>query len=229
MILVKNKLIIFILFFSLALPLAGFGFIGSQNLTNRSGMSLENNFNLMYESSGNFESSFGFFIYIDLPKKLTLELSSHMSEQNLDINISMDNQSFNTNGESELFSQYLTLRKNYKNYSIPVLAKFTLNYGIGINTHQLSVPSISVLKDEYDTEDLNDIYDQISQNMYFDFPNPPLSSYLKYEGVHFQLGSQMKLLMMNLFATAKYTFLFTARNTHMKSFPSINIGIGWGI
>ena len=59
--------------------------------------------------------------------------------------------------------------KNYNDYSIPVLAKFALNYGIGINTHQLSVPSISVLKDEYDTEDLNYIYDQISQNMYFDF------------------------------------------------------------
>ena len=172
MILVKNKLIIFILFFSLALPLAGVGFIGSLNLTNRSGMSVENNFNLTYESSDNFESSFGFFIYIDLPKKITLELSSYMSKQNLDINISMDNQSFNTNGKSELFSQYLTFRKNYNDYSIPVLAKFALNYGIGINTHQLSVPSISVLKDEYDTEDLNYIYDQISQNMYFDFPNP---------------------------------------------------------
>ena len=65
--------------------------------------------------------------------------------------------------------------------------------------------------------------------MYFDFPNPSLSSYQKYEGVHFQLGSQIKLLMINLFATVKYTFLFTARNTHIKSFPSINIGIGWGI
>ena len=85
-------------------------------------MSVENNFNLTYESSDNFESSFGFFIYIDLPKKITLELSSYMSKQNLDINISMDNQSFNTNGKSELFSQYLTLRKNYSNYSIPVLA-----------------------------------------------------------------------------------------------------------
>ena len=53
---------------------------------------------------------------------------------------------------------------------------------------------------------MNYIYDQISQNMYFDFPNPSLSSYQKYEGVHFQLGSQIKLLMMNLFATAKYTF-----------------------
>ena len=229
MFLVKNKLIIFILFFSLALPLAGVGFIGSQNLTNRSGMSVENNFNLTYESSGNFESSFGFFIYIDLPKKLTLELSSHMSEQNLDVYISMDDQSFNTNSESELYSAYLTLRKNYKNYSIPILAKFALNYGIGINTHQLSVPSISGLKDKYDTEDLNYIYDQISQYMYFDFPNPSDSSYLKYEGVHFQLGSQIKLLMMNLFATAKYTFLFSARNSNMKSFPSINIGIGWGI
>ena len=135
-----------------------------------------------------------------------------MSKQNLDINISMDNQSFNTNGKSELFSQYLTLRKNYNNYSIPVLAKFALNYGIGINTHQLSVPSISILKDEYDTEDLITIYMIIiSKYDTFDFPNPSLSSYQKYEGVHFQLGSQIKLLMMNLFATAKYNFLFTAR------------------
>ncbi len=48
--------------------------------------------------------------------------------------------------------------------SIPILAKVALSVGGGVNAHKSVIPSIALLKDIYDVEDISDLYNQASQD-----------------------------------------------------------------
>jgi len=232
MILIKNKLLIMVLLCSFVLPLGGFGIKANSNLISREGSSMENNFNLAYESTNTTEGGLGIFFYIDaLPSGLAVEYSYELlNVQSLDMNISLDSESYLTEFVSFKQSQYFTIRKNWKSLSVPFLAKMAINYGIGYNTHKLIVPSVSLLKDITNTNNIDDLFNQSNQDFSTSDINGLLSDYgLDANGIHFQIGGQAKLLFFNIFTSMRYTFLFETNNSNMKSFPSLTVSAAYGI
>lgn len=233
MILIKNKLLIIVLLFSFVLPLGGFGIKANSNFISREGSSIEDNFNLTYKSANtSVETGFGIFFYIDaLPNGLALEYSYELLNiQPLDMNISLNSESYQTEFVSLKQTQYFTIRKNWKSLSVPLVAKMAINYGIGYNTHKLIVPSVSLLKDITNTNNIDDLFNQSNQDFSLSDISDLLSDYGQdANGIHFQIGGQAKLLFFNIFTSMRYTFLFESNNSNMKSFPSITVSAGYGI
>ena len=70
------------------------------------------------------------------------------------------------------------------------------------------------LDDNWNTDTLEDLWNNYS---------------IESNGIHIQAGLQGSILMLNLFANAKYTFIFNQEESSIKSFPGLSIGIAYGI
>ena len=228
--LIKNKLCILILFASCILPLGGIGISGIQNSLSMNGTESEGDFILNFESNGS-ESGLNIFIYFDaLPNDLAVEYNRELKFQPLSTTMILSDQ--NIKGELSSFrvSDYLTVRKEVMGLSIPVLAKAALHIGAGLNQHRTVIPSINLLKDIYDVNNIDDLYNQANESWDGNsFIGKLANNSTKSNGAHIQVGIQGKLLTLNVFANAKYTFILNDDKSSIESFPGLNIGIAFGI
>lgn len=227
---IKNKLYILLLFITYALPLGGIGISFLNNMTSYEGNENDGNFNLISADNG-LEQGASFFIYFDaLPSDLAIEYRKEVKWQELNSTITFnDNQTTNPLFTART-SDYLTIRKDLVDLSIPILAKVALSVGGGVNAHKSVIPSIALLKDIYDVEDISDLYNQASQDWDEDAIYDKLADYaMESSGLHIQCGVQAKILMLNIFANAKYTFILQDDNDSIQSFSGVAIGVAYGL
>ena len=101
--------------------------------------------------------------------------------------------------------------------------------GGGLNQHRSVVPSINLLKDIYDVDNVDDLYNAADQNWDGDALIEKLEdNAIKSTGAHIQAGIQGKILIFNLFANAKYTFIIDDEKNSIESFPGLTIGMAYG-
>tara|TARA_Y100001968_G_scaffold332126_1_gene389171 strand:- start:5980 stop:6666 length:687 start_codon:yes stop_codon:yes gene_type:complete len=225
---IKNKLYILLLI-ACAFPLGGIGLSGLNNIISYEGNEIDGGFNLSYQDNG-LEQGFNFFIYFDaLPSDFTIEYSKEFKYQELTSTITFNGSEMINPSYAGRMSDYFTVRKDLMDLSIPILAKVALSVGGGFNMHKSIVPSIELLKDIYNIDDINDLYSATEQNwdenaIYNKLENHAMDA----SGLHIQFGIQAKVLMLNTFVSAKYTFI-TKDNNSIDSFPGITIGLAYGI
>lgn len=127
-------------------------------------------------------------------------------------------------------SVYGTIRKKIIGISIPLLAKAQLNMGAGVNRHWVTPPLTVKFFEEAFGEAAENALGQ-------DFSNTLLVSTLKdyvmdnskkITGFHVQAGLQAKVLVMNIFVTARYTLAKDVIKD-ASGFPSLWAGIAYGI
>jgi len=228
---IKNKLCILILLTTYILPLGGIGISGIQNSISIDGSESDEDFILDFKSNG-AESGLNIFIYFDaLPNDLAIEYNREIKLQPLTTTIAYDIIGDPIQGELSTFriSDYLTIRKEVAGFSIPILAKAALHVGGGLNQHKSVIPSINLLKDIYDVNEIDDLYNAADQSWDGDaFIEKLESNAIKSTGLHIQAGIQGKLLMANVFANAKYTFILNDEQSSIKSFPGLTIGLAYG-
>ena len=127
-------------------------------------------------------------------------------------------------------SGYFTLRKKIMSVGVPFLAKLQLNGGVGYNTHTVT-PNVTVdfIQNAFSSMPLEDA---ASQNFGQDAIIDSLVEYMNdnainTSGFHVQLGTHAKLLMFNLFATARYTVAEDVI-AGKSGFPSVWAGLAFG-
>ena len=228
----KNKFLMLIIV-GLIFPLGGIGFSGIANIYDTGTITERDADNaiVLTSISDGFENGLNFFIYFDaLPKGLAIEYNKEMRVQLLNTILNYNDLGA-IEGEMGSYrtSDYLTLKKEVLGLSIPFLAKASIYLGGGINQHNSIVPSISLLMDIADAIDFEDLYTG------FDFEEISLMDSMEEikgysietTGLHIQAGLQAKLLMLNTFVSARYTFIMDS--DEMESFPGLTIGIAYGI
>ena len=233
MIFIKSKLLILILLTTYIFPLGGIGISGIYNSISTNRSESDGDFNLNFESKG-LENGLNIFFYFDaLPKSLAIEynreIKAHLGTSI--INYELQNL---PPLEGDLLilrkSDYLTIRKELMGIAIPILAKASLYIGAGINQHQTVVPSIDLLKNMYNVDNVDDLYNAANQSWDSSSILDLLdNSAIKSTGLHIQGGIQGKFLILNLFANARYTFITNDDNSSIKSFPGLTLGLAYGI
>ena len=226
--LIKNKLYILLLI-AYAFPLGGIGLSYLNNIISYEGNESDGNFNLSYQDNG-LEQGFNFFIYFDaLPSDLVIEYSKEFKYQELNSTITFNGSETTNPSYAGRISDYLTVRKDLMALSIPILAKAALSVGGGFNKHKSIVPSIALLKDIYNIENIDDLYNAAeedwNQNAVYD---ALADNSMDASGLHIQCGIQAKVLMLNAFINAKYTFITKDDNNSIDSFPGFTIGLAYG-
>ena len=230
MIFMKNKLFILILLTTYILPFGGIGISGIQNNISINGIDSEENLMIDFKSDG-FENGFNIFLYFDaLPNDLAIEYNREIKSQPLTSTMILMDQN-PIEGEFLTFrvSDYLTVRKEIMGFSIPILAKAAVHVGGGLNQHKSVVPSINLLKDIYDVDNVTDLYNGADENWDSDaFIEKLENNAIKSTGAHLQAGVQGKILIFNLFVNAKYTFILNDDKNSIDSFPGVTIGMAYG-
>ena len=225
----KNKLII-LLSLSFVFPLGGIGVSGLNNFISYDMNESVESFDLSFQDNG-AEIGANFFIYYDaLPFDLAIEYSKELKYQNLNSTIAFNGSEFNSQAYTGRKSDYFTIRKDFMDISIPILAKIALNVGGGFNTHQSIIPSIALLQDIYNIEDIENLYNAAEQNwdendIYDALDNNAIDA----SGIHLQFGVQAKVLMLNAFINAKYTFIINDDSDSLDSFPGLTLGLAYGL
>ena len=225
----KNKLII-ILSLSFIFPLGGIGISGLSNFITYDVEEKADDFELSFKNNG-LEQGFNFFIYFDaLPLDFAIEYSKEFKYQELNSTIKFIESETTNPSYAGRMSDYFTIRKHFMDLSVPILAKVALNIGAGFNTHKSILPSIALLQDIYDIYVLVDLYNAAEQdwneNSFYDALE---ENAIDASGIHLQCGIQAKVLMLNAFVTAKYTFITKDDNNSIDSFPGFTIGLAYGI
>ena len=231
-----KNIFIAMLLIALILPFGGIGFSGITNIYNMSPVTETTNhteeifYTLISEYDGT-ENGLNLFIYFDaIPNGWAVEYSKELRVQLINMTYEDSQNNFKKGPmPSYRTSDYLTLRKELFGLTIPFLAKASLYLGGGVNQHNSTVPSISLLKDIIDANDSEDlfnniIFDEVGLGDVMD----ELDNYsLKAQGLHIQLGLQGKILTYNAFINAKYTFIIEGEG--VNSFPGLTIGLAYGI
>lgn len=228
----KNKFLMLIII-GLIYPLGGIGFSGVANIYD-TGTVIDtdaDNTIILTSTSDGLENGLKFFVYFDaIPNGWAIEYSRELRVQL--INTTLDYMAMGEiEGEMASYrtSDYLTVRKKMLGLSIPFLAKASIYLGGGINQHNSTIPSIDLLSDITGAIDFQTLYDGL------DFQEIGLGDIMdkldnhstKAQGLHIQASLQAKLLMLNTFINARYTFI--TDNEQMKSFPGLTIGLAFGI
>ena len=227
----KNKFLM-LMIVGLIFPLGGIGVSGISNTYTFNGQpEVESSFTLNSKSDG-LENGLSVFIYFDaLPKGLAIEYNWEFFKVQ-SLNTTLDYNGLETkNGEMFSYrrSHYLTVKKEALGLSIPFLAKAALHLGGGVNQHNSVIPSIALLKDILDENDLSDLYEGFNPDDIDtgDFMKALENHSINATGLHIQTGVQGKLLMLNAFINARYTFIIDSDD--MESFPGLTIGLAYGI
>ncbi|MFL2988473.1 hypothetical protein DBW61_01210 [bacterium] len=234
---IKNKLYILLLI-AYAFPLGGIGFSLQNNIVaydfNETSSEAVGDLNLSFQDNG-LEQGFNFFIYFDaLPLDFAIEYSKELKYQELSTTLTYVNELNTTILTNPSYagrvSDYFTVRKDLMDLSIPILAKVALSVGGGFNTHKSIIPSISLLNDIYDTDNLNDLFSAAEQAWDSDAVYDALNdNSMDATGLHIQCGVQAKVLMLSAFITAKYTFITKDKNNSIDSFPGFTVGLAYGL
>ena len=226
---IKNQLYILLLI-AYAFPLGGIGLSYLNNIISYEGNESDGNFNLSYQDNG-LEQGFNFFIYFDaLPSDFAIEYSKEFKYQELNSTITFNGSEITNPSYTGRISDYFTVKKDLMDLSIPILAKVALSIGGGFNKHKSIVPSIELLKDIYNIENIDDLYNAAEEDwnenaVYDALENNSMDA----SGLHIQCGIQAKVLMLNAFVNAKYTFITKDDNNSIESFPGFTIGLAYGI
>ena len=226
---IKNQLYILLLI-AYAFPLGGIGLSYLNNIISYEGNESDGNFNLSYQDNG-LEQGFNFFIYFDaLPSDFAIEYSKEFKYQELNSIITFNGSETTNPSYAGRISDYFTVKKDLMDLSIPILAKVALSIGGGFNKHKSIVPSIELLKDIYNIENIDDLYNAAEEDwnenaVYDALENNSMDA----SGLHIQCGIQAKVLMLNAFVNAKYTFITKDDNNSIESFPGFTIGLAYGI
>lgn len=226
---IKNKLYILLLI-AYVFPLGGIGLSGLNNIISYEGNESDGNFNLSYQDNG-LEQGLNLFLYFDaLPSDFAIEYSKEFKYQELTSTITFNGSETTNPSYAGRMSDYFTVRKDLMDLSIPILAKVALSVGGGFNKHKSIIPSIALLKDIYNTENIDNLYNEAAQNWDEDAVYEALAdNAVDASGLHVQCGIQAKVLMLNAFITAKYTFITKDDNNSIDSFPGFTIGLAYGI
>tara|TARA_Y100001970_G_C14246629_1_gene868747 strand:- start:893 stop:1570 length:678 start_codon:yes stop_codon:yes gene_type:complete len=170
----------------------------------------------------------GLFFYLDILPIVDLQV---------DYELIGNSYKFTTNVGSESagefpwgrVSGYYTLRKELIGASIPLLAKVQVYGGLGYNTHTVT-PSVTVnfIRDAF-TESLEnaagqDFSDEAIMDTLVQYMT---DNAIKTSGFHLQVGAQAKLLMLNVFANARYTIANDVVEGK-SGFPSLWTGVAIG-
>ena len=228
----KNKFLM-LMVVGLIFPLGGIGFSGLANIYDTGTVTETDPDNtiVLTSVSDGLENGFNFFVYFDaLPNGWAVEYSREVRVQLMNATLDyMETGKIDGEMASYRTSDYLTVRKKMLGLSIPFLAKASIYLGGGINQHNSTIPSIDLLTDitgaidfenlyagfDFETIGLGDIMDKIDKHS------------TKAQGLHIQASLQAKLLMLNTFINARYTFIMD--NDKMESFPGLTIGFAYGI
>ena len=242
----KNKLLILILLVTCAWSLGGFGVSGLSTYgmtTCREDYEQNGATDLRLEScsiENAIELGFSPFIYFDaLPYDLAIQYNREIKYTALDSYLQLgaglgsDYEFETTDFESAVLriSDYFTIRKEIIGLSIPMLAKAALYIGGGINYHNTVFPSIALLKDITDMNDLDNIYNAFNGSIDSSQLIDALENHgIESNGIHVQTGIQGKVFTLNIFANAKYTIILNDDDNSIKeSFPGLDIGLALGI
>ncbi|MDC0145381.1 hypothetical protein OAI93_02160 [bacterium] len=239
MISIKNKFFILLLLITYILPLGGIGISSINNSLSTNTNSTKDDLNIDFYSNGS-ENGLNIFLYFDaLPNDLAIEYSREVKAETGIANIyyGLNNQELDPIEGNFLIirkSDYLTIRKELMGLSIPILAKASLYIGGGLNKHETVVPSIELFSDLYDIDisgnyAVDDLYNAANQvwdaSSLLDLLN---KNTVQSTGMHIQTGVQGKLLMLNVFANARYTFIIDEEANSIASFPGLTIGMAYG-
>jgi hypothetical protein len=226
----KNKFLM-LMVVGLIFPFGGIGFSGISNIYDTGTLTETVDDIVLTSTSDGLESGLNFFIYFDaIPNGWAVEYSRELRVQLINTTLDyMETGEIKGEMASYRTSDYLTAKKEMLGLSIPFLAKASIYLGGGINQHNSTIPSIDLLTDitgaidfenlyagfDFETIGLGDIMDKIDKHS------------TKAQGLHIQASLQAKLLMLNTFINARYTFIMD--NDKMESFPGLTIGFAYGI
>ena len=246
MIFIKNKLLI-LMFVTYVLPLGGIGIsaIGNIHTINHPENDIEGRVSLSVKSD-NLQYGANWFIYLDIPlSDFSVEYSRESKVQWLSSELNWEEQfgedyteapggTATISGDipTNIKSQYFTLRKEIVGLSIPFLAKAALHLGGGYNVHNSLIPNIDILEDLFNVSNPEGVYSELASD--WDLGINDLGDIWdqhskESNGVHIQASIQGSILMLNLFANAKYTFILEDNDSKIESFPGVSIGIAYGI
>ena len=228
----KNKFLM-LMIVALIFPLGGIGFSGISNIYNTDTVTETDAANaiVLTSTSDGLENGLNFFIYFDaIPNGWAIEYSRELRVQL--INMTLDYMEMGEiKGEMASYrtSDYLTVKKEMLGLSIPFLAKASIYLGGGINQHNSTIPSIDLLTDITGATNFQNLYtgfdfDEIGLG---DIMNEIDNYSIKAQGLHIQASLQAKLLMLNTFINAKYTFI--TEGEEIESFPGLTVGFALGI
>lgn len=213
--------------------IAGIGVYGNYDMVSHGGtVANEGDFSIV---ANPFDNAYGvgLFLYVDAIPIVDLEV-------NMEFAGNLHDGTFNAPilGEfpGELpwarASTYFTIRKKIVGLSVPFLAKANLYAGGGLNKHSVTPTySMDLLTGAFPGEgNLTDIFNLLEgdPSAVTTFANHVADNMESYSGLHLQAGCQAKLLMLSLFANARYTI---AKDVipDKAGFLSVWLGLGLGI
>ena len=231
---VKYSIICLFLIFSYVLPLGGINVGGGFFQSSTSISDTESNF-IFEGTSGESPALSGMIaIYYDLlPMDLSAEISFEATLQQLESTISFDGtQLANEAMYSTKQATYFTIKKQMLGVSIPFLAKAGISLGAGYNTHSSILPSIGLLKDLFNQNDLTQLFADLEnsgENIFDNLNDLDLADYSQdSNGFHIQAGLEGRLLVFNMILNARYTFV-ELPSSDDSGFLSFNMMLGYGI
>ena len=216
--------------------IGGLGVYGVSEVFSYEGSSSDASSGLYRFQSDPFENSLGagLFIYTDLLPFIDLEYSLELNAQKYQMSVDALLPSV-IEGEKTDFawaktSSYFTARKEIFGIKIPLLAKASMNLGLGINNHQV-MPMLTPTLIDNDLGD-SDLFDtegySLSQEDTDKIVDYILENREKHSGFHLQAGVNGRILAFNLFINARYTIVEDVVKGK-SGFPSIWTGLAIGI
>ena len=215
--------------------IGGFGVYGAREMFTQKGTSSEARSGLYRFQSYPFENSngLGFFIYTDLLPFIDLEYSGEFNFQIYEMSVDALVPNL-VIGEKTDFawgktSNYFTVKKEIIGFKIPIVAKASVNGGLGYNTHQVMPKLTPTLIENAleDTEVFNVEGYSLTQEDTDKIVEYILDNREKYSGFHIQAGVHGRLLAFNLFINARYTIADNVIEGK-SGFPSIWTGVALG-
>jgi len=196
------------IFMQSLLAIGGVGFYGNMDVFSSTPVATsEDNVTITPQS---IDSPFaaGVMLYIDVLPFVDLEADFEISLKSYDFDNKVGDISKTGTFQYSRFSQYYTVRREIIGLSIPVLAKIQLYGGAGFNMHTVT-PSISVdfIKGAFGSMSVADAVGQdfTDTGILTDLAEYMTDNKISSNGYHLQFGFQGKVLMLNLFANARYT------------------------
>ena len=238
----KSKLFTLILIGLLVVPMSsGFGFIGFgltvlQEMGSVDGYeeSMTEGFSEAIFTRDAFDNPVGIggYLYIDIIPIVDLEMDFQIAAATYAFNFSTyanDILLAGTPAGAEFAyargSFYLTARKKLVGVGVPILGGVKIHAGGGLNFHK-TAPYMSIdLMQELLGDDLYAEFDQSAmEDKILDYVEDNLES---ATGIHFQVGVQLKLLILDMFVNYRYTIAKDVFEDQ-SGFGALNFRLGMG-
>ncbi|MAS77229.1 MAG: hypothetical protein CMG15_01130 [Candidatus Marinimicrobia bacterium] len=210
-----------------AYGILGFGVQGGQGLFTVGARSLEDPSGIASMATAEFSNSlnFGLYGYLDIIPFFDLEVDANIIAQVYEfafLNV------LGTAGPYDAVwggaSTYITARRKLVGFGIPFIGKTQIFAGGGFNNHTFAPLANLDLVESLMGGDLT-TEPTFSEDDLVDFIN---ENKIDKSGLHFQVGMQFKLLVLDSFLFYRHTLGDFDDVLDAKSFGSLNIRIGMG-